>query len=78
MRNYLILLFAISLLSCQNKTKDKSENENQNKEQPESVEVNVNYNVDELANNFKFTEGPAVDQEGNVYFTDIPEAQIWI
>jgi gluconolactonase len=38
----------------------------------------MNYKVDELANNFKFPEGPAVDQEGNVYFTDIPEAQIWI
>ncbi|WP_229737231.1 SMP-30/gluconolactonase/LRE family protein [Psychroflexus salis] len=78
MRKYLILLFAISFLSCQNKTKDMSENGNQNKEQPESVEVKMNYNVEELANNFKFTEGPAVDAEGNVYFTDIPEAKIWI
>ena len=33
--------------------------------------------VVELADGFKFTEGPAVDAEGNVYFTDQPNNRIW-
>ncbi len=31
-----------------------------------------------LAGDFAFTEGPAVDSEGNVYFTDQPNNRIWI
>lgn len=30
-----------------------------------------------IAKQFKFTEGPAVDKEGNVFFTDQPEDKIW-
>src|SRR5262245_53211983 len=29
-----------------------------------------------LHTGFKFTEGPAADREGNVYFSDIPEEKI--
>ena len=32
--------------------------------------------VEKLAGNFRFTEGPAVDVEGNVYFTDQPNDRI--
>jgi len=32
--------------------------------------------VVEIATNFKFTEGPAADAKGNVYFTDIPNLRI--
>ena len=32
--------------------------------------------VEKLAGDFKFTEGPARDKEGNVYFTDIPNERI--
>jgi len=31
---------------------------------------------EEVARGYKFTEGPAVDREGNVYFTDIPNNRI--
>ncbi len=31
----------------------------------------------QISNQFKFTEGPAVDKEGNVYFTDQPNDKIW-
>jgi len=34
--------------------------------------------VEKLADGFSFTEGPAVDQKGNVYFTDQPNDRIWI
>lgn len=31
-----------------------------------------------LADNFVFTEGPATDQQGNVYFSDIPASRIHV
>ncbi len=34
--------------------------------------------VEKLAGGFRFTEGPAADQQGNVYFADIPNARIHI
>jgi gluconolactonase len=34
--------------------------------------------VEKLAGDFSFTEGPAVDAMGNVYFTDIPNHLILI
>ena len=30
-----------------------------------------------VSNQFKFTEGPAVDKKGNVFFTDQPNDKIW-
>ncbi len=30
-----------------------------------------------VSNQFKFTEGPAVDKRGNIYFTDQPNDKIW-
>src|SRR4051794_18865616 len=32
--------------------------------------------IEKLAGDFKFTEGPASDKEGNVYFTDQPNDRI--
>lgn len=31
-----------------------------------------------LADGFRFTEGPAVDRDGNVWFTDQPDDKVWI
>src|ERR1041384_3756470 len=31
----------------------------------------------EISHQFTFTEGPAADQQGNVYFTDQPNNNIW-
>lgn len=31
----------------------------------------------EVSNQFEFTEGPAVDRKGNIYFTDQPNNTIW-
>jgi gluconolactonase len=33
--------------------------------------------VQQVSNQFKFTEGPAVDKQGNIYFTDQPNDKIW-
>ncbi|HEY8893992.1 MAG TPA: SMP-30/gluconolactonase/LRE family protein, partial [Niastella sp.] len=30
-----------------------------------------------IARNFSFTEGPATDKKGNIYFTDQPNNKIW-
>jgi len=32
----------------------------------------------EISNQFSFTEGPAIDRDGNVYFTDQPNNTIWL
>lgn len=43
----------------------------ENKEAPPNVS-----GVRKLADGFRFTEGPAADREGNIYFTDIPNNRI--
>lgn len=39
--------------------------------QEEKSEATTAYEIEKLDGDFKFTEGPAVDAERNVYFTDI-------
>lgn len=62
-----------ALLSCVNKPVDHNNQKDEDK--PETV---VLKEVEKLAGDFKFTEGPAVDAKGNVYFTDIPNNLILI
>lgn len=38
--------------------------------------VEAGAKVEKLTGGFKFTEGPAVDAEGNIFFTDIPNNRI--
>jgi gluconolactonase len=45
--------------------------------EPESL-VAPKAKVEKLAGDFRFTEGPAVDAKGNVYFSDIPNNRIHI
>jgi len=45
-------------------------------EQPDNKTVSFKNNMQKLSGGFKFTEGPAVDKKGNVYFTDIPNNRI--
>ncbi len=71
MNKIILTLIAIACLACQ------SEN-NKQKETSTTSELNNEMQVKQLASDFKFTEGPAVDADGNVYFTDIPEQKIWI
>ncbi|MCU0340405.1 MAG: SMP-30/gluconolactonase/LRE family protein [Spirosomaceae bacterium] len=33
--------------------------------------------IQKVSDQFKFTEGPAVDKKGNIYFTDQPNDRIW-
>jgi gluconolactonase len=46
-------------------------------EKPKSIAgVGPAGKIDKLHTNFKFTEGPAADRDGNVYFSDIPNERI--
>lgn len=72
MKNLSLLLFiTISIFSCKKERKTNSE-EKSNKE-----EIVIETKLEKLAGDFIFTEGPAADAEGNVYFTDIPENKIY-
>lgn len=73
MKNITLLLIAFILLSFVNKPVEK--NNQKNKNESETIAVKE---VKKLAGDFNFTEGPAVDSKGNVYFTDIPNNLILI
>jgi gluconolactonase len=45
-------------------------------EQSDNKTVSFESKVQKLAGDFQFTEGPAADKEGNIYFTDIPNRRI--
>lgn len=73
MRNITLLLLMLSLVSCVNNTGKKV-----NQETLDRTEILVVNELEKLAGGFSFTEGPAVDHLGNVYFTDIPNNLILI
>jgi gluconolactonase len=73
MKKVIMIMIAVSFFSCMN---------NARKDQIHTIEDHqeeiVVKKVEKLAGGFQFTEGPAVDAEGNVYFTDIPQNMILI
>lgn len=73
MRNSILLLIAFTLLS----SVDKPARSDFLEDGPKSQSFQVS-EVEELSGAFNFTEGPAVDAKGNVYFTDIPPHLILI
>jgi gluconolactonase len=46
-------------------------------DQPKSEIIAAGAKLKLIANQFKFTEGPAADKKGNVFFTDQPNDKIW-
>lgn len=73
MKNIILFLFVFVLLSCANRSAEM--NAQKGELQAESFVVSA---LEKLAGGFRFTEGPAVDAHGNVYFTDIPNHLILI
>ncbi|MEZ5084238.1 MAG: SMP-30/gluconolactonase/LRE family protein [Bacteroidales bacterium] len=73
MKNITLLFIAFTLLSCANHPVENNNQQNDNKS--ESLVVK---NLEKLGEGFKFTEGPAADTRGNIYFTDIPNNLILI
>jgi len=66
MKNIALFLIVFALMSCANKTTKKKVVEDESQTKPFVVSE-----VEKLAGNFTFTEGPAVNAQGDVYFTDI-------
>ncbi|RRO20291.1 SMP-30/gluconolactonase/LRE family protein [Flavobacteriaceae bacterium 14752] len=73
MKLHLIIILFV-LCSCGNSKKEKK----QVKESVDKSTIKITSELERLATDFKFTEGPAVDARGNVYFSDIPNSKIWI
>lgn len=69
----MLLLIAFALFSCVNQPE-----KNNNQKNDAEWETVVVGEIEKLAGDFQFTEGPAVDATGNVYFTDIPNNRIFI
>lgn len=69
MKTYMWLMIAAVVLLPAAGCRDKAAQE------PESL-MSEDAKVRHLAGAFRFTEGPAADEEGNVYFTDIPNSRI--
>lgn len=44
---------------------------------PEIKVIKPGANLQKISDQFTFTEGPAVDKAGNIYFTDQPNNKIW-
>lgn len=73
MKNITGLFLLLILLAC-NQPSDKSK-ANDKSAKDQNI---IAGKVEQLANGFGFTEGPAADSLGHVYFTDIPNDQILI
>ena len=66
MKSTFILSIALIMITCTGKSQDNS-----------SI-IAPGAVVEMLADGFSFTEGPAVDRHGNVYFTDQPNDKIFV
>ena len=73
MRKVAFLIIVFTLVSYVNSSAQKKASKDDS--QMKLFQVSE---VEELSGDFSFTEGPAVDAEGNVYFTDIPPHLILI
>ena len=74
MMKYLSLLFCVgALIHCQAQTGAGT----RGKVQSPSGLVAEGATPRLISNQFSFTEGPAADEQGNVYFTDQPDNKIW-
>jgi gluconolactonase len=66
---FLIIIFSfLSFISF-------SQSVTQAPEAPTAVAAGAQLHL--VSNQFKFTEGPAADKEGNIFFTDQPNDKIW-
>jgi gluconolactonase len=70
MKKIFYMLIAIAFISCANQS------ENQSKEV--KLATGNKHKVEKLAGDYRFTEGPAVDAKGNVYFSDLMQSMIFI
>lgn len=74
MKHLVLFFFLTMLISC-NSSNKSDENSTDKKDLSSNIFAGK---VEKLVSGLGFTEGPAVDSLGNVYFTDIPNNQILI
>lgn len=74
MKTHIALTSFLMIISCGIVKKEQHQQNNAFV----SPGIEINSEIEKLASEFKFTEGPAVDAHGNVYFSDIPNSKIWI
>jgi gluconolactonase len=72
-----VALCAFGIYSCQKNINDSSGVEESLSAVGAKTAAAGNKRVDTVQKGFKFTEGPAVDKEGNVFFTDQPDDRIY-
>ncbi len=73
MRNYTILLILFFIVSCGKDSKKESKTS-----ENEHSAIEIISPLEQIASGFIFVEGPAADQNGNIYFSDIPNQRIHI
>ena len=76
MKRFTCVISIIMLWSCNQKAGDQPKKDTEIETKTE--DITITDQIEKLATDFKFTEGPAVDKKGNVYFTDIPDNKIYI
>ena len=72
MKSIFLVLVVCSMIACGTQP---SEGSRSTDDKEDNTTVN---SVEKLAEGFMFTEGPAVDSEGNVYFTDVRDHKIYV
>jgi gluconolactonase len=76
MKKFICTISILMLWSCNQKAGDQPKEDAEI--ETKTVDITITNQIEKLATDFKFTEGPTVDKKGNVYFTDIPENKIYI
>ena len=74
MKSQYLLVALLFIIACKDNAKKEVETETEKTQ----TEIEITKPLEKLASDFKFTEGPAVDAQGNVFFSDIPNSKIWI
>lgn len=77
MRLPFFLLLILSQMSLPNSNAQQNENTSNQKPQKKSTIIADGAKLQLVSDQFGFTEGPATDKNGNVFFTDQPNNKIW-
>ena len=75
MKKFPLLLLSLSLWACSTPRSTETEQNDETEAQTRSL-IKAGAELQQVAADYTFTEGPAVDAEGNVFFTDQPNDRI--
>ena len=72
----LFFVFLLGIVQTQAQSKTLTDSDSMTTKENSNI-IADNAQLQLISNQFSFTEGPAVDKNGNVYFTDQPNNRIW-